>query len=167
MIKQLVLKHQYVAFLCNTKNDFLEFVDIATDEMKFSVIFGPSGLVASIDEYGIHYRRDLGLVDNVSYSDKELILASAYPQANPTLRVFAKQSPGPFHCGIGEKSYILIVHGIYEHGQYYINNENEFTFHSINDYRLDVYTDKNTGQNWKILDSSIIFRKKKLEKLSK
>ena len=60
-----------------------------------------------------------GLDDNKTYSDKEIILAQA--------------SPTNISYGIGDKSYILIVHGIYEHGQYYINNEDEFTFHSINE----------------------------------
>ena len=144
MLKELVLRHQYVAFLCNSKNDFLEFVNIATDEMKFLKFFGPSGSMS------LSY---FGLDDNKTYSDKEIILAQA--------------SPTNISYGIGDKSYILIVHGIYEHGQYYINNEDEFTFHSINECHLDVYTGKNyTADNWKIFDSSLIFRKKKLEKIS-
>ena len=36
MLKELVLKHKNVAFLCNSMDDFIEFINLATDEMVFS-----------------------------------------------------------------------------------------------------------------------------------
>ena len=36
MLKELALRHKNVAFLCHSMSDFIEFVNIATNEMTFS-----------------------------------------------------------------------------------------------------------------------------------
>ena len=139
MLKELVSKHQYNAFFCPSMKDFLEFVDVATDEMKFSHIMGPSG------NFSKSY---FGLEENKSYSDKELILAYI--------------KPNRFYRGITDESYVLIIHGLYDHGQYYIKNDNEFSFLAIPSFHKDSYID----YNFKVFDASVFLRKKKLEKLN-
>ena len=36
MIKELILKYKNVAFICNNKNDFINFVEESTKEIEFS-----------------------------------------------------------------------------------------------------------------------------------
>jgi len=40
MIKDLILKYKNVAFMCNTKNDFINFVEESSEEIEYSMGIG-------------------------------------------------------------------------------------------------------------------------------